>query len=402
MMDYKDVAARKLHTAKTIPHWPHSGARCPDQCKYRATESGQMERELRDGRSDGLVPLESLDVSLAKNLAEVLQKMSHTAFGGRALGEAFEVLTAMAEDPQCTVVVTVSGAMTVAKMGGLLCEMIERGLADIVVSTGAIMAHGLSEAVGGIHYRADPSLSDAELYRRGYNRIYDTVEMEANLCQACSTVSEVLQRLDWSAPASSWQINREIGRRLVEQDQMPSILGCAYRQEVPVYVPAFTDSELGLDVATHFLAASRREEDIDDEAAFFGAVPSFNPFLDLYDYAQRALAAERLAIFTIGGGVPRNWAQQIGPFVDIINMRLGTGITVPRFTYGVRICPEPAHWGGLSGCSYSEGVSWGKFFSREEGGRFAEVHCDATIAWPLLIRAFLESRDGSAEVTETE
>ena len=361
-----------------------------------------MERELRDGRSDGLVPLESLDVSLAKNLAEVLQKMSNTAFGGRALGEAFEVLTLMAEDPQCTVVVTVSGAMTVAKMGGLLCEMIERGLADMVVSTGAIMAHGLSEAVGGIHYKANSDLSDSELYRRGYNRIHDTVEMEANLCQACSTVSEVLQRLDWSAPASSWQINREIGRRLADQDQMPSILGCAYRREVPVYVPAFTDSELGLDVATHFLAASRREENIDDEAAFFQAVPSFNPFLDLYDYTQRALAAERLAIFTIGGGVPRNWAQQIGPFIDIINMRLGTDLTVPRFTYGVRICPEPAHWGGLSGCSYSEGVSWGKFLSREEGGRFAEVHCDATIAWPLLIRAFLESRDGSAEVTEPE
>ena len=53
-----------------------------------------------------------------------------------------------------------------------------------------------------------------------------------------------------------------------------------------------------------------------------------------------------------------------------------------RFRYGVRICPEPVHWGGLSGCTYTEGVSWGKFLSREEGGQYAEVHCDATIAWP--------------------
>jgi deoxyhypusine synthase len=81
--------------------------------------------------------------------------------------------------------------------------------------------------------------------------------------------------------------------------------------------------------------------------------------------------------------------------VDIINMRLGTELRPPRFRYGVRICPEPVHWGGLSGCTYSEGVSWGKFVSRDQGGRFAEVHCDATIAWPLLLRGVLESRERS-------
>ena len=112
----------------------------------------------------------------------------------------------------------------------------------------------------------------------------------------------------------------------------------------------------------------------------------------MYDYARRIQRAKRLGIFTIGGGVPRNWAQQVGPFHDIINMRLGSELPVPRFRYGVRICPEPVHWGGLSGCTYTEGVSWGKFLSREEGGRYAEVHCDATIAWPLLVRALLEGR----------
>jgi len=361
-----------------------------------------MERVLHDGREDGLVPLESLDVRQTEGVADLLEKMSRTAFGGRALGEAFEVLKLMADDPQCTIVVTISGAMTVAKMGMLLCEMIERRLADIVVSTGAIMAHGLSEAVGGVHYKADPTVSDSVLYQKGYNRVYDTVEMEANLCEAFATVSEVLDRLDWSGPLASWQINREIGRRLAEQDRLPSILGNAHQRGVPVYVPAFTDSELGLDVATHFLARSQSQEGPRAEAPLFREVPPFNPFLDLYDYAQRALKAKRLGIFTIGGGVPRNWAQQIGPFIDIINMRLGTDLPVPRFTYGVRICPEPVHWGGLSGCSYSEGVSWGKFLSREEGGRFAEVHCDATIAWPLLIRAFLDSQDASAKTGEKE
>ena len=357
-----------------------------------------MTREFRDGRRDGLEPLESLDVRRARGVADLLQAMSNTAFGGRALGEAFDVLRAMADDPDCTIVVTVSGAMTVAKMGRVLCAMIDSGLAHMVVSTGAIMAHGLSEAVGGVHYKHDKKIPDGELYRRGYNRVYDTLEMEANLNQAEKQIAAVLEGTDWSRPTCSCQINREIGRRLVEQDQMPSILGCAYRRGVPVYVPAFTDSELGLDVATCYLARTVEPGERVSPDDLFSSPPTFNPFLDLHDYTTRAMAAKRLGIFTIGGGVPRNWSQQVGPFVEILNLRLGTRFDVPRFHYGIRICPEPVHWGGLSGCTYSEGVSWGKFVCPEEGGRFAEVFCDATIAWPLLIRAFLESRPAPPDV----
>ncbi len=354
-----------------------------------------MARDLHDGRDDGLTPLESLDVRRAANFAEMLRGMSKTAFGARRLGEAFEVLTAMADDPQCTVVVTVSGAMTVAKMSRVLCEMIEAGLAQLIVCTGALLAHGLSEAIGCTHYKYNGDVPDEQLYERGYNRVYDTLEMEANLCRAEAFIGEVLDAMDLSRPTCSWELNREIGRRLVQRDQMPSILGCAYRRDVPVYVPALTDSELGLDIAAQSLARGGAKVSENDPEKFFSTVPAFNPFLDLHDYTRRILAAKRLGIFTVGGGVPRNWAQQVGPFVNILNVRLGTGLTVPRFRYGVRICPEPAHWGGLSGCTYSEGVSWGKVLSRAEGGRFAEVHCDATIAWPLLVRAMLDTRTQS-------
>jgi deoxyhypusine synthase len=354
-----------------------------------------MPRDLHDGRDDGLEPLQSLDVRGAEGFADMLRRMSKTAFGGRALGQAYEVLHAMAEDSSCTIVVTVSGAMTVAKMGRVLCEMIDSGLAHLIVSTGAILAHGLSEAVGGVHYQYDPQVPDKQLYQWGYNRVYDTVEMEANLHRAQETVGAVLAGLDPAEPTCSSEINRQIGRRLVEQGQMPSILGCAYRRGVPVYVPAFTDSELGLNMAQHFLAQGQSRVNQGDPRAMFSAVPAYNPFLDLHDYARRVVAAERLGIFTIGGGVPRNWAQQAGPLIEGLNRWLPGPLPVPRFRYGVRICPEPVHWGGLSGCTYQEGVSWGKFLSPEEGGRFAEVHCDATIAWPLLVRAVLESSGGS-------
>jgi len=98
----------------------------------------------------------------------------------------------------------------------------------------------------------------------------------------------------------------------------------------------------------------------------------------------------------VGGGVPRNWAQQVAPYYDITAARLGIAIKEPRFQYGVRICPEPVHWGGLSGCTYSEGVSWGKFVAPEDGGRYAEIHADATLVWPLLMKAAFEELDAAA------
>jgi deoxyhypusine synthase len=147
-----------------------------------------------------------------------------------------------------------------------------------------------------------------------------------------------------------------------------------------VYVPAFTDSELGLD----FEVANRRRE------AAGRPRLRFDPFEDLGHYANLCRRKPKLGIFTIGGGVPRNWAQQVGPFWEVLDKRIpGTGAFV-RFFYGVRICPEPTHWGGLSGCTYSEGISWGKFVPPAEGGRYAEIYSDATIAWPLVAGAVLE------------
>ena len=172
----------------------------------------------------------------------------------------------------------------------------------------------------------------------------------------------------------------------------PGILKSAYEHDVAVFIPAFTDSEMGLDVSTwamsRALDESRRASAGPNDV--FQAVPPFNPFLDLQQYARIIGGAGELGLLTIGGGVPRNWAQQVAPYYDITNNRLGTHLEVPRFRYGVRICPEPVHWGGLSGCTYSEGVSWGKFVSPADGGRYAEVPVDATVVLPILTKALFE------------
>ena len=344
------------------------------------------DREFHDGRADGLVPLESLDLDRVTSFASLLRAMSKTAFSGRALGEAFEVTLEMVRDPACKVVLTLSGAMTIAKMGKVIARMIEADMVQAIVSTGALMAHGLSEAVGMVHYRHDPRMSDEELFDKGYNRVYDTLEMEANLNYVEEFTSRALDTVE--PPFSSQQICRAMGKLLSADARGQGVLRSAYEKGVPVFVPAFTDSELGLDLATWAMRKGRKKGT--DPRAVLDIVPAYNPYHDLNAFAKFALDAERLGIFTIGGGVPRNWAQEVGPFVDIMNHRLGIQLTPPRYRYAVRICPEPTHWGGLSGCTYSEGVSWGKFVPPEEGGRFAEVFADATTVWPLLIKGVLE------------
>lgn len=347
-------------------------------------------RKFHDGRHDGLMPLESLDLDRVDSFADLLRGMARTAFSGRSLGEAFDVLLAMVEDPDCKVVMTLSGAMTIAKMGKVISKMIDEGMVQAIVSTGALMAHGLSEAIGLVHYRHDPKMSDEELFEKGYNRVYDTLEMEANLNYVEKFSRRALDVLG-DQVLSSEIVCRALGKVLSEDARGAGVLGSAYAKGVPVYVPAFTDSELGLDVSTWSMKraqAAGRKNPMD----LFDALPRYNPYLDLNSYARFALGAKKLGIFTIGGGVPRNWAQEVGPYIDIMDHRLGLDLRPPRFQYAIRICPEPTHWGGLSGCTYSEGVSWGKFVPESEGGRFAEVYADATTVWPLLVKAVLEER----------
>jgi len=357
-------------------------------------------REFHDGAKDGLEALEPLDPDKITSFSELLEAMSKTAFGGRHLGKAFDVLWAMIEDPDCRVVMTLSGAMTIAKMGKIITKMIDEGMVHCIISTGALMAHGLSESVGKTHYRHDPSMSDEELFKKGYNRVYDTLEMESNLNYVEHVVTRTVKRLNDDRPLSSEVLTRELGKTLAEEFDGEGILKSAYLKKVPVYIPAFTDSEVGLDMGTWAMA--REVDRVRSQAGHKGdlavlqtilqSYPSFNPYLDLNSYADHILSAKRLGIFTIGGGVPRNWAQQVGPYIEIGNLRLGLSVKPPRFQYGVRICPEPDYWGGLSGCTYQEGLSWGKFVTPKDGGQFAEVLSDATVVWPLLMMGLLERK----------
>ena len=355
-----------------------------DDSTFRKIES------MADPRDLGLQELEPLDIDRVENCEQLLQAMSRTAFGGRNLGEALDVLQAMIEDRDCFVVGTFSGAMTVAKMGLLLCRMIDRGWLDAVVSTGALMAHGFIESLGLKHYKYDrQKMDDTKLCSLGLNRVYDTLESELNFMQAENVVNSIMEEIGSDQSWSSQSLCRIIGRHLSRHFEGKGILKSAYEQDCPVYIPAFTDSEIALDMAAYIL--KKVPEAAREEIASSSLPFHYNPFLDVLDYARRITRAEKIGIFTIGGGVPRNWAQQVSPFMEMAVLQ---NPDIPwqtrRFQYGVRVCPEPDHWGGLSGCTYQEGVSWGKFQPPEQGGRFAEVFCDATIALPLLVKGLQE------------
>jgi deoxyhypusine synthase len=345
-----------------------------------AKKKGLTGRVLHDPIADRLTPIYPLDLSKTRTIDALVRAMGQTAFTARQVGDAADVLEAMARDKDCFIVMTLSGAMTVAKMGLIFCDLMESGIVKAIVSTGALMAHGLVEATGRSHFRYDPKMDDRELFHAGYNRVYDSLEPELNLDAVEEVVQHVLEHWDAEETVSSWNLNQRIGEHLVRHAKGRGILKSAYECGVPVFIPAFTDSELGIDFALHQRLRRRRGQPL----------LRFDAYDDFEKFASTMLAQPKMGIFTIGGGVPRNWSQQFGVYAELLARRGYEKIPLKRYSYGVRICPEPVHWGGLSGSTYSEAVSWGKFIPPEEGGRMAEVLDDATVALPLVVGAVLE------------
>lgn len=291
-----------------------------------------------------------------------------------------KALRSMISDKNCCRFLTVSGAMTVGKMDLIICDMIELGMIHAISSTGALMAHGLVSSIGLKHYKYDPKYNDTELAKRKLNRVTDTLEPETNLDTVEEVIGEVIDRVDGSKLLSPTVLNRLIGKHLAERyPNDRGILKSAYLRGVPVFVPAFIDSELGNDLYIHNLKRRQRRK---------------RPILmDLEQDSKKLInlvtGTKRFGIFSIGGGVPRNNVQNVAPLIEIINERLGPILPNRRFTYGIRICPDKPHYGHLSGCTYSENESWRK---AAKDGIYAEMLADATQVWPFLVKYIMETR----------
>ena len=318
------------------------------------------------------------------SVASLVAKL--TSYGGLAaqVARGAKALEAMTNDKNCARFLTISGAMTVGKMDLIICDMIEQGLIHAISSTGALMAHGLVSSIGLKHYKYNPKYNDTELARRKLNRVTDTLEPETNLDTVEEVIGQVIDKIDGSRALSPTELNKLIGKHLAEHyPNERGILKSAYKHRVPVFVPAFVDSELGNDIYIHNMKRRRRGK---------------KPILMDLERDSKVLidvvtGSKRFGIFTVGGGVPRNNVQNVAPLIEIINERLGPTFPNRRFSYGVRICPDRPHFGHLSGCTYSENESWRK---ADKDGIYAEMIADATQVWPFLVKFIMERRAAAA------
>jgi deoxyhypusine synthase len=325
----------------------------------------------------------ALDEWIAGKASSVGSLMSGLApYGGLAaqVARGAKALEAMVGDKACARFLTVSGAMTVGKMDLVICDMIEQGWIQAISCTGALMAHGLVSSIGLKHYKYDPKYNDTELARRKLNRVTDTLEPETNLDTVEEVIGKVIEKIDGKQTLSPTALNQLIGKHLVENyPDDRGILKSAHLHGVPVFVPAFVDSELGNDIYIHNMKRKRRGKE---------------PILmdlerDSKELIRIVTESKRFGIFSIGGGVPRNNVQNVAPLIEIINERLGATFPNRKFTYGVRICPDRPHFGHLSGCTYSENESWRK---ADKNGIYAEMLGDATQVWPFLTKYLMEKQ----------
>jgi deoxyhypusine synthase len=257
-------------------------------------------------------------------------------------------------------------------------QFIEHGVIDALVSTGANISHSMvnhADPENQGHYVGAVNVDDAELFEHHINRVYDTFLPEEGYHQGEMLLEAILKRYfeaNGIDPLQPWHIRPQELFRLTGAalDAMGKrgILAAAARHNVPIFCGATTDSEFALNLVKYNLRNNWRI--VLDELA------------DVKVFAHSLLEKERAGTLIVGGGVPRNWAQQAWPLLDM------TGAT-ERHGYDrtVRIYTDSPSWGGLSGCTISESVSWGKY---SENAIAAEVQCDATIALPLLAAGLFE------------
>ncbi len=291
-----------------------------------------------------------------------------------------ETFRQMVADKDCTVFLTLSGAMTIAQMGLVICDMIDNEMVDYIASTGALMAHGLVESMGLKHYKHNPRHDDKMLARRKLNRVTDTLEPETNFDHIDEVVDAVLKTYSGSKPVGPSQFHRDIGAYLAKKfPHERGILKSAYEKGVPVLVPAFHDSEIGNDAYVHNLWRK-----------LHGRKPIvFNQELDTEILMKMATGSKRMGIFSVGGGVPRNFTQNVAPLIEIANGRLNLKLKTAQFFYGNKISPDKMHYGHLSGCTYDEGKSWRKM---DLNGSFNSIQADATQTWPFIVKYVMDSK----------
>ena len=318
-------------------------------------------------------------------VGELVDGYGDAGIGAAAVNEAGDVLAEMFANDDCTVFLSLAGAMVPAGMRRIVADLIRDGYVDVLVTTGANLTHDAIEAIGGKHHHGrthDPDKSardhDEGLRDEGVDRIYNVylpqehfAEFEGHLREevfpALTADPDAESETDESGDGavSIADLTRELGRAnaaVNEREDIaegPGIAAAAYECDVPIYCPAVQDSVLGLQAWMYAQTADLTLDALDD----------------MTDLTDRAFDADDAGCLLVGGGVPKNFTLQ-------------TMLVTPRaYDYAVQITMDPEATGGLSGATLDEARSWGKL---EKDARNASVYGDATVMLPMLIAAARE------------
>lgn len=298
---------------------------------------------------------------------ELLEEMSRTGFQGRKLGEAFLLWKRMLEEPKNVVIMALSGAMVPAGMGRLISFLLRKRAIDVLVCTGATLSHDLYEAMGAKHFLGSHHVDDTDLLRHRIDRVYDVYADEDRFYDTDHWVMHWAESLKDDHPYTSREIVAGIGKALRgKPGARDSVLVSAYESGVPVFVPALADSSLGFSL----MFANRRK----------GKRIIVDMMRDV-DEISRVAEAAKHSVVIIGGGVPKNYVQQTAVIAGY-EMRRDR-----MHRFALQITTDSPQWGGLSGCTLEESISWGKY---TPGAEMVTCYTDATIALPMLVSALSE------------
>lgn len=308
-------------------------------------------------------PIEHIDIK-KYNVVPLVDAMEKMAFSARSLNRAARIYDMMLRDKDCSVILTLAGSLFSAGLKKVVFDMIENNMVDAIVSTGAIIVdQDFFEALGFKHYVGTQFADDAVLRELAIDRIYDTYIDEDELRHCDDTCAKIADSLE-PRPYSSREFILEMGRYL-EKTGGPkvedSVLFAAYKKNVPVFVPAFSDCSAGFGLVLHQTHHPDNHVSID----------SARDFLEL---TRIKTQSQETGIFMIGGGVPKNFTQDIVVAAEIL------GTDAPMHKYAIQITVADERDGALSGSTLKEASSWGKVDTVFE----QMVYCEATLAMPLV------------------
>lgn len=308
-----------------------------------------------------------------KKVSEITDAMRNTGFQGRKLGESVEAWKNMLQEKDMIIMMGLTGAMAPAGMRKIISFLIENRMIDCLVSTGANIFHDTHEALGGKHYVGSHAVDDEELFKHGVDRIYDVFAVEDDFRKTDRLIAKFAKTLPKAGRYSSREFIQMLGKFVVDNGgDKHSIIASAYLHNVPIFIPALCDSSIGIG-----LMFARRK---------LGVNLVIDQMKDVDEITQMIENTKKTGVIYVGGGVPKNFIQQTEVIASIL------GLPVTGHSYAIQYTADAPHWGGLSGCTFEEAVSWGKI---SPVAKKVQVFVDATIALPIVSHALLEKTKGT-------